>query len=83
MEFWSDIGALLSAFASQDSYEIRNAMKSDAVWVFGTLAAIIGGLVVMWIYTKVPLLDKHLERTIMVWSYLAIAFIIFWGRDEI
>lgn len=79
MEFWSDIGALLSAFASQDSYEIRNAMKSDAVWVFGTLAAIIGGLVVMWIYTKVPLLDKHLERTIMVWSYLAIAFIIFWG----
>ncbi len=79
MEFWSDIGALFSAFASHDSYEIRNALKSDAAWVFGALAAVVGGLVVMWVYTKVPLLDRHLERTIMVWSYLAIALIIFWG----
>ncbi|GAA6181857.1 MULTISPECIES: TRAP transporter small permease [unclassified Shimia] len=79
MGFWADLGAILSAFASQDSYEIRNALKSDAVWAVGTFVAAFGGLMVMWIYSKVPLLDRHLERTIMVWSYLAIAFIIFWG----
>lgn len=79
MELWSELGAILSAFMSQDSYEIRNALKSDASWVFGTVIAALGGLLVMWVYARVPLLDRHLERTIMVCSYLAIAFIIFWG----
>ncbi len=79
MSFWSDISAIFTAFASQDSFEIRNALKSDAAWVFGAIVAALGGLLVLWIYRKVPLLDRHLERTIMVWSYLAIAFIIFWG----
>lgn len=79
MEFWLEFGAIFSAFASQDSYEIRNALKSDAAWVFGAIFAAICGLIVLWVYKKVPLLDRHLERTIMVWSYLAIAFIIFWG----
>ncbi|WP_120501393.1 TRAP transporter small permease [Roseovarius sp. EL26] len=79
MALWSELGAILSAFAAQDSFEIRNAMKSDAAWVLGAITAALGGLIVMWVYSKVPLLDRHLERTIMVWSYLAIAFIIFWG----
>lgn len=79
MAILSEIGAILNAFASQDSWEIHNAMKSDAVWILGTAATAIGGLLVMWIYRMVPFLDRHLERTIMVWSYLAVAFIIFWG----
>jgi TRAP-type transport system small permease protein len=79
MALWSEISDILSAFATQDSWEIRNALKSDAAWVVGTIATALGGLLVMWIYRKVPLLDRHLERTIMVYSYLAIAFIIFWG----
>lgn len=79
MEIWSDIGAIFSAFASQDSFEIRSALRSDAAWVVGTLVCVIGGLLMMLVYRKVPLLDRHLERTVMVWSYLAIAFIIFWG----
>ena len=79
MTLWSDIAAILSAFASQDSWEIRNALKSDAAWVLGTFATAFGGLLVLIVYRLVPFLDRHLERTIMVWSYLAIAFIIFWG----
>ncbi|UWQ77570.1 TRAP transporter small permease [Leisingera sp. M658] len=79
MTLWSDISAIFSAFASQDSWEIRNALQSNAAWVLGTLAAALGGVLVMLVYRLVPLLDRHLERTIMVWSYLAIAFIIFWG----
>lgn len=79
MTVWSEIGAIFSAFATLDSWEIRNALASEGAWYVGTVATAIGGLIVMWIYRMVPLLDRHLERTIMVYSYLAIAFIIFWG----
>ena len=75
----SEVGAIFSAFASQDSFEIRSALQSDAAWIVGTIVCAMGGLLMMMVYRKVPLLDRHLERTIMVWSYLAIAFIIFWG----
>ncbi|MEX0366299.1 MAG: TRAP transporter small permease [Ruegeria sp.] len=79
MSILSDIGAIFSALASQDSWKIRTALKPNAAWVLGTVATAAGGLLVLWIYRKVPLLDRHLERSIMVWSYLAVAFIIFWG----
>ncbi len=79
MQVWSDIGDIVAAFASQDSWEIRNALEGNAAWVAGTAVAIFGGLLVMGLYRLVPLLDRHLERTVMVWSYLAIALIIFWG----
>lgn len=79
MTIWSDLGTILSALASQDSWEIRNALKSEATWVLGTFATASGGLLVLLLYRLLPFLDRHLERTIMVWSYLAIAFIIFWG----
>ena len=38
-----------------------------------------GGFFISLLYHKVPLLDRHLERTIMVVAYLAIGFIIFWA----
>ncbi len=38
-----------------------------------------GGYLISFLYHKIPLLDRHLERTIMVVSYLAIGFIIFWA----
>ena len=54
-------------------------MKSDATWVLGFIVAIAGGYGIATIYRKVPILDRHLERTFMVGSYLAIAIIIFRG----
>ena len=62
-----------------DAWGIRNAMKSDATWVLGVIFAIGGGWLISMIYKRVPFLDRHLERTFMVFSYLAIAIIIFWG----
>lgn len=79
MSTMADLGAIVTAFASQDSFEIRNALRSDAAWIAGTIATTIGGLIVFLIYRAVPLIDRHLERTLMVASYLAIAFIIFMG----
>ncbi|WP_170401392.1 TRAP transporter small permease [Ruegeria arenilitoris] len=79
MSFWADIGAIFSAFLSQDSFEIQLALESDAAWVVGAVVAALGGLLVMLIYRKVPFIERHLERSVMVYSYLAIALIIFWG----
>ena len=76
---WSDMGEIFAAFISQDSWAIREALKSNAAWVLGTFFTAASGLAVLGIYRLVPFLDRHLERSIMVWSYLAVAFIIFWG----
>lgn len=54
-------------------------MKADGAWVLGFLVAIVGGGVIAELYKRIPLLDRHLERSFMVFSYLAIAIIIFWG----
>ncbi len=79
MSFWADIGAIFSAFLSQDSFEIQSALESDATWVLGAVVSAIGGFVIMLIYRAVPFVERHLERSVMVYSYLAIALIIFWG----
>ncbi|WP_299684066.1 TRAP transporter small permease subunit [uncultured Tateyamaria sp.] len=76
---WSDIGTIFSAVWSQDSFEIRNALRSDAFWWIGVVVCLVGGYLVSLVYSNVKWIERHLERTIMVASYLAIAFIIFWG----
>ncbi|WP_171120858.1 MULTISPECIES: TRAP transporter small permease [unclassified Ruegeria] len=79
MSLWADIGAIFNALLSRDSFEIQSALRSDAAWVMGTVVAALGGLLIMMIYRKVPFIERHLERSVMVYSYLAIALIIFWG----
>ncbi|WP_209599444.1 TRAP transporter small permease subunit [Ruegeria sp. HKCCSP351] len=79
MSFWADIGAIFSAFLSQDSFEIQSALESDATWALGAIVSALGGFVIMLIYRAVPFIERHLERSVMVYSYLAIALIIFWG----
>ena len=79
MSIFGDIGAIISAFAGGDAWGIRNALKSEATWVLGVIVALLGGWLIAMIYKRVPFLDRQLERTFMVFSYLAIALIIFWG----
>lgn len=79
MSFWADTGAIFSAFLSQDSFEIQSALESEAAWVLGAVVSAMGGFVIMLIYRTVPFIERHLERSVMVYSYLAIALIIFWG----
>lgn len=79
MQIWSDMGAIITAFASQDSFEIREALKSETVWIVGALFLLAAGSLLAWVYHRVPLIERYFERTVMVGSYLAIAMIIFWG----
>lgn len=79
MSIWSDLGTLMAAFASQDSFEIRSALRSESAWVFGAVFLAVAGLLLAWIYHHVPVIERYFEKTVMVTSYLAIALIIFWG----
>ncbi len=79
MSVWSELGALSAAFVSLDPYELRPALRADSTWLFGGVYLLVSGLVMAWIYHRVPLIERYFERTVMVTSYLAIALIIFWG----
>jgi TRAP-type C4-dicarboxylate transport system permease small subunit len=79
MSTWSEIAALVTAFASRDPYAIRSAMAADASWIVGTAVLLVAGLLLAWIYHHVPIFERYFERTIMVTSYLGIALIIFTG----
>lgn len=79
MQIWSDLGTLIAAFASQDSFEIRTALRSNSTYVFGGIFLVFSGLILAWIYHRVPIIERYFERTVMVTCYLAIALIIFWG----
>lgn len=76
MSIWSEAAALLSAFASGESWEISQASRTDGAWLVGIVVTLAGGYGMMMLYRAVPFLERHLERTIMVYTYLGIAGII-------
>lgn len=77
MSVWSEALAIFPAVFSGDPFEITSALRTDGAWLTGTLFTVLGGLLVLAVYAAVPFLERHLERTIMVYSYLGIAVIIF------
>lgn len=79
MSIWSDAAALASALASQDSFEIRNALRPDSIYVIGAVVLLVFGAALAWLYHRVPIFERYFERTVMITCYLAIALIIFWG----
>lgn len=79
MSIWSDAAALASALASQDSFEIRTALRPNSVYLISAVFLLVFGSVMAWIYHRVPLFERYFERTVMITCYLAIAMIIFWG----
>ncbi|GAB5468395.1 MAG: hypothetical protein Kilf2KO_14250 [Rhodospirillales bacterium] len=74
---FAQIGAIFSAFASNDAWEVSQAMQGSGVWVLGLVVTLGGGLLILGLYRMVPFVERHFERTVMVWSYLIIAGIIF------
>lgn len=60
-----------------DFFELRTAMRTDAVWLWGVIMTIGGGLLMAWIYRLIPWVERNLEPTLMVVAYLTIGLIIF------
>lgn len=73
----SDVGAIFSAISSNDSWMISESLGGPGAWILGFFLTFFGAVLVVWIYRLVPFIDRHLERTVMVWSYLIISAIIF------
>lgn len=77
MSIWTEAVEIITALASNDAFMISQAMRAGGAWVLGILAVSLGAVAVVGIYRLIPWLDRHLERTVMVYSYLLIAGIIF------
>ena len=60
-----------------DFFPLRTALRSDAVWLWGFITTLLGGVIVAAVYKFAPIVERHLEPTIMVTSYLLIGTIIF------
>lgn len=80
MSLWSDMVTIISSMTvGEIDFSSVNAFRSNAAWyVFAPLTA-IGAILVYYMYRAVPWLDRHLERTIVVYAYIIIAGIIFVG----
>ncbi len=74
---FADAGAIFGALWSDDAWEISQAFGSAAIWPVGLIAMLVAAIAVLVVYRLVPLVDRHLERSVMVWTYLIIAGVIF------
>ena len=80
MEMISGMGEVISAFMSGDSFNVQSAMRGNpGIWPLGLIATLAGGALMAFVYRAVPIIERHLEPTIMVVAYLAIGYIIFSG----
>ena len=77
MSVWSEALAIVPVLLSGDSWEITQALRTSGAWITGTVFTLVGGLVMVAIYSAVPFIERHLERTVMVYAYLGIAIVIF------
>jgi len=80
-DLFEGLGLLLSAFASMDSFAIASALEAPeayiAAYVLGALVVVVGGFLLMLLLRAIPFLDRNLERSVLVVTYLPIAGIIF------
>ena len=80
MEMIAGMGELLSALFAGDVWMLQSAMRGNpGLWPLGLLVTLVGGVIIATVYRFVPLVERHLEPTVMVVAYLAIGYIIFAG----
>ncbi len=80
MEAISGMGEIISALFSGDSFSVQSTLRGNpGLWPLGLIVTLVGGALVAYIYKMVPLIERHLEPTVMVVAYLAIGYIIFAG----
>ena len=76
-QIFADMKSIFMSLLSNDAWEVSQAFQLDAIWIVGVIALVIGAVAFVALFKWVPLVDRYLERSIMVWSYLIIAGIIF------
>ncbi|MEM6942388.1 MAG: TRAP transporter small permease subunit [Pseudomonadota bacterium] len=74
---FTDAASVVSALFSNDAWAMSEAFRTAGAWPVGLIAMLATASLLLVIYKTVPLIDRHLERTVMVWTYLIIAGVIF------
>ncbi|MEO0679187.1 MAG: TRAP transporter small permease subunit [Pseudomonadota bacterium] len=74
---FADAASVVSVLFTNDAWEMSEAFRTAGAWPVGLVAMLSAAAAVLALYRLVPFIDRHLERTVMVWSYLIIAGIIF------
>lgn len=64
-------------FNEPDFFKLRSAMRGDGAWLWGVVTTLVGGFLVCLMYRAVPFIERNLESTLMVVTYLLIGAIIF------
>lgn len=77
MSLFAEAGQIFASFLTNDAWAMRSAMATRGAWLAGAVVMLFAASVLLVIYKLVPLIDRHLERAVMVWTYLLIAGIIF------
>ena len=73
----SDIAEIIRAVLSNDAWMISESLKTKAAWVLGGIATLFGGAFFLLLYRYIPWIERKLESTVMVSTYLLIGAIIF------
>ena len=76
-ELFSGLSDLLSAIGANDSFMMNEALIGPAGYAAGLILMILGIPLMLAVFRAVPLLDRSLERWIIIGSYLTITAIIF------
>ena len=80
MSIWSDMVTIVSAMTvGEIDFSSVRAFRSNAAWYVFTPLTALGAVLVLWIYKMFPWLDRNLERSIVIYTYIIIAGIIFVG----
>ena len=80
MEMITGMGEIIAALMTGDSFELQSVLRGNSgMWPLGFIVTLLGGIAVAAIYRAVPIIERNLEPTVMVVSYLAIGYIIFAG----
>ncbi|WP_299152091.1 TRAP transporter small permease subunit [uncultured Tateyamaria sp.] len=79
MSVWADAIGVFSAILTNDSFEMKNAFRTQGAYLAFGILTLLGGTLMAFLFKRIPLLDRHFERTIIIYAYLIIAWIIFSG----
>jgi TRAP-type C4-dicarboxylate transport system permease small subunit len=77
---YAELGKMLVdviTFNEPDFFKLRSAIRGDGAWVWGISATLVGGFLVALLYRAVPWIERNLEPSLMVVTYLLIGAIIF------
>ena len=66
MSVWSDAMRLFRSLAGRDSFDTRNALRSNSMYIFGAVNLALSGYALALLYPRVPLFERDFERSVMI-----------------